>query len=202
MHVWLKLFPIFYSAVSLHLTLKISIIICGETKLVFVLSLRLKFVKFEFCFPLNEWRPYFLLIWCQYIIRVTDCHKDSRIQQSGLNICLLRRFWPRKTFESLVSFFFFRKMNILIGCLVIISFALWSVQCNETFKVPGTCTERFSAYPNDCNKYYICIHGKSLGRSCQPDRHWNDQLKICDLPDRDKCVKVPTVHPEQNLACC
>lgn len=36
-----------------------------------------------------------------------------------------------------------------------------------------------------------------MKRSCGPDTHWNNRIKICDLPSRAKCVEVSAIHPKQ-----
>ncbi|KNC24175.1 hypothetical protein FF38_11146 [Lucilia cuprina] len=46
-------------------------------------------------------------------------------------------------------------------------------------------------YPYDCNAYINCTHGCPVMNYCQPDKVFNDFLKICDTPDTAHCIELP-----------
>lgn len=50
-----------------------------------------------------------------------------------------------------------------------------------------SCSESFAAHPSDCNKYYICEHGRPLLQSCPSGLHWNKNQKNCDWPINANC---------------
>ena len=41
-----------------------------------------------------------------------------------------------------------------------------------------TCSEgAYSAHPDDCNRYSVCVHGENQEFSCQSGTHWDNNLR-------------------------
>lgn len=46
---------------------------------------------------------------------------------------------------------------------------------------------KFIASNVDCQRYYICYHGRAHRMECIDELHWNPLEKKCDIPERAKC---------------
>lgn len=42
-------------------------------------------------------------------------------------------------------------------------------------------------YPNDCEKYILCVHGDRIKRNCAPDLHFSPVKRACMLPEDAEC---------------
>lgn len=73
------------------------------------------------------------------------------------------------------------------------------VESVDAVEQPASCSEQFAPHPTDCNKYYLCEHGRPLEQSCPPSLHWNANGNICDWPRNAKCEQTdpnrPTTSP-------
>ncbi|CAG2113845.1 unnamed protein product, partial [Medioppia subpectinata] len=51
------------------------------------------------------------------------------------------------------------------------------------------CPEKFGHYPDgqDCQKYYVCDHGRTLEQRCDDGLLYNTYLKTCDWPRNVQC---------------
>ncbi|KAL1139957.1 hypothetical protein AAG570_006934 [Ranatra chinensis] len=69
--------------------------------------------------------------------------------------------------------------------------------------VPSTCpkvdpkdhTVMFP-YPGDCNKYFVCNHGKAIPWSCPGGTHFSAKLSVCVWPAQSGCVQEPPPPPQ------
>jgi hypothetical protein len=43
-------------------------------------------------------------------------------------------------------------------------------------------------HPTDCSKFFICSNGVPIEVWCPPGLYFNNELKVCDLPENVKCV--------------
>lgn len=84
------------------------------------------------------------------------------------------------------------KMKAFVGYLLVLSFVLCSVNCLRIEKV-SQCEKHgeYSAYPDDCTKYFMCFQGNLLKFQCPWGLHWNAQLKFCDMPEGANCNGTP-----------
>lgn len=62
---------------------------------------------------------------------------------------------------------------------------------------PMTCSEQFSPYRGDCNKYYLCDNGNPLVQSCPPGLHWNNNQRNCDWPHSANCDENSNLTPNK-----
>ncbi|CAL8134680.1 unnamed protein product [Orchesella dallaii] len=51
----------------------------------------------------------------------------------------------------------------------------------------------FKPNPTDCNKYYQCVHGDWVPRSCSGGLNWNSKLNTCDWPSNANCKPSSSV---------
>lgn len=52
-------------------------------------------------------------------------------------------------------------------------------------------------HPYDCNRYYVCVSGEAMGRSCAPGLEFNPVMSQCMAPEEANCVK--TACPPYNI---
>lgn len=53
-----------------------------------------------------------------------------------------------------------------------------------------TCVEGdFEANENDCNSYFMCVHGNKLALKCEEGLHWDQKQRICNFPKEAGCAK-------------
>ncbi|XP_068622125.1 uncharacterized protein [Battus philenor] len=43
-------------------------------------------------------------------------------------------------------------------------------------------------HETDCAKFYYCVHGKKVERSCAPGTHFNPVIQVCDWPENVQCA--------------
>lgn len=88
-------------------------------------------------------------------------------------------------------------MNILVGCLIITSFMVYSVHSLiKPEKCKQTETGALFAHPYDCSQYMICDNGMLADRPCGPSTEWNDRLKVCDWPRNAGCKANSNTNSE------
>lgn len=85
---------------------------------------------------------------------------------------------------------------ILAGCFFVLATVLCAVNCELT----TGCAQQFFACPEDCTKYYICLHGRLLKLSCAAGLHWNAVLMACDWPANANCVETPAEAVKPTVA--
>lgn len=84
-------------------------------------------------------------------------------------------------------------MSNLVGfLLMVLSFLVYKVSSVRDRGVPESCVEPLFANPNDCNSYYVCLHGRPKEMPCPITLHWNDRLKVCDWPHNANCKLAKT----------
>lgn len=77
--------------------------------------------------------------------------------------------------------------SFVIRWLLVSSFLVYYVSSVRETGVPKTCDGPLFANPNDCNSYYVCLHGRPFKMPCPFSLHWNDQNKVCDWPQYANC---------------
>ncbi|CAH1643064.1 unnamed protein product [Spodoptera littoralis] len=43
-------------------------------------------------------------------------------------------------------------------------------------------------HETECDKFYYCVHGEKVERSCAPGTHFNYEIQVCDWPHNVNCV--------------
>ena len=60
--------------------------------------------------------------------------------------------------------------------------------CMPAFRLIPTCEEgAYSSNPQDCAKYFVCVHGENMEFSCQGGTHWDNELRVCNHPELAGC---------------
>lgn len=79
-------------------------------------------------------------------------------------------------------------MKTIVVFLLILSFVICNVNCFNFDKAPE-CAKHgvYSACPENCEKYYMCFQGRLLKFRCQWGLHWNNKLRLCDMPAEANC---------------
>ncbi|XP_038217609.1 chondroitin proteoglycan-2-like [Zerene cesonia] len=67
-----------------------------------------------------------------------------------------------------------------------------STGCCNNGTLPNGCPANFQIemllpHESDCSKYYQCVHGKKVLRSCAPGTHFSDKQKSCEDPSTAGC---------------
>jgi len=83
------------------------------------------------------------------------------------------------------------------------------------FTRTSTCTEgAFEASENDCNEYFVCVHGAQMALKCEEGLHWDQKERICNFPALAGCgatgqadatmvaEKESTLHVKSSEASC
>lgn len=63
--------------------------------------------------------------------------------------------------------------------------------------VPSKCIDSYFSDSNDCEKFYICVHGRPVSMSCPASLHWNNQVKTCDYANSANCNMNNNQTPNQ-----
>lgn len=80
-------------------------------------------------------------------------------------------------------------MAIFTGCSFLVTFLLICMSSVAySSDVPSECKGTYFADPNDCNKFYVCVHDKPMSWTCPGELHWNDEFKTCDWEYSANCA--------------
>ncbi|KAH7640695.1 hypothetical protein HUG17_8164 [Dermatophagoides farinae] len=78
-----------------------------------------------------------------------------------------------------------RLINIVTCILFISSFSFNFHDCNASFQCQD---DGFYPHPNDCGKFYRCVHGTPYSFDCGPGTHYNPSIMTCDWPYNSGCL--------------
>lgn len=50
--------------------------------------------------------------------------------------------------------------------------------------------------PFNCSTFFACAQGTPVEMACPAGLEFNDELKVCDYPEKAGCVQLPPAEPE------
>lgn len=80
-------------------------------------------------------------------------------------------------------------MAIFSGCSFLVTILLIGLSSVAySSDAPTECKGTYFADPNDCNKFYVCVHDQPMQWTCPGELHWNDEFKTCDWEYSANCA--------------
>lgn len=89
--------------------------------------------------------------------------------------------------------------SFIVRSLLVLTVLVYSVSSVRYRGPPITCNGPLFANPNDCNSYFVCLHGRPFKMPCPFSLHWNDENKVCDWPQNANCKLAKTEANTANL---